>query len=89
MDLVRPLVLDCPRLNVTILAEQLGPSPGGEVLRLIAFLHTIDKAANTVAAYVSAVSTLHNIKSLANPCDNYKVKRAIKGGTSGKSICRY
>ena len=36
-------------------------------------------AASTVAAYVSVVSTLHKMNPWQNPCDNYKVKRAIKG----------
>ena len=60
-------------------AEQTGPSPEAEVLRFIAHLHKSGKAASTVAAYVSAVSTLHKINHWQNTCDNYMVKRALKG----------
>ena len=50
-----------------------------EVLRFIAYLSRNRKAASTISAYVNAVANYHKMNDWENPCEAFKVKRALKG----------
>ena len=50
-----------------------------DIVRYIAFLTIQRKAPSTINTYVSAISTWHKRHRYADPCDDYDVKRAVKG----------
>ena len=51
-----------------------------EVTRFIAWLSLQKRAPSTISAYVSAISNWHKTRGLADPCENFRVKKALKGG---------
>ena len=59
-------------------ASDRAASPA-EVIRFIAYLSVQKKAPATINTYVSAVSTWHKMHVFIDPCDDFKVKRALKG----------
>jgi hypothetical protein len=59
-------------------ASERAASPA-EVIRFIAYLSIQKKAPARINTYVSVVSTWHKMHVFIDPCDDFKVKRALKG----------
>ena len=51
-----------------------------EITRFIASLSLQNKAPSTISAYVAAISTWHKSLRLPDPCDDFIVKKSLKGG---------
>lgn len=62
-----------------------GAANAVEMVRFIASLSLERKAPTTIAAYVSAVSNWHKTNRWDDPCDDFLVKKALKGGSKRKS----
>ena len=56
------------------------PASALEVRRFIAFLSLKNKAPTTIAAYVSAISNWHKTLLFEDPCNDFTVKKSLKGG---------
>jgi len=64
---------DCPDINAA--ANTI------DVTRFIASLSLQNRAPSTISAYVSAISYWHKTLGLADPCEDFRVKKALKGGS--------
>ena len=56
------------------------PANHVEITRFISTLSIENKAPATIAAYISAISNWHKTQEYEDPCDNFLVKKALKGG---------
>ena len=56
------------------------PADAREIIRFIALLSLKKKAPSTITAYVAAISNWHKTNSFEDPCTNFLVKKALKGG---------
>jgi site-specific recombinase XerD len=54
-----------------------------DVIRYIAFLSILKKAPTTINTYVSAISTWHKMHKYVDRCEDFNVKRVIKGVAKG------
>ena len=51
-----------------------------EITRFISYLSLQNKASTTISTYVSAISTWHKSLRLPDPCNDFIVKKSLKGG---------
>ena len=58
-------------------------SKPAEIIRYISYLAIQKKAPTTISTYVSAISTWHKMHNYVDPCEEYHVKRALKGVAKG------
>ena len=62
-----------------------GPASQLEITRFISHLSLSSKAPSTINSYVCAISTWHKTNNWDDPCTSFRVKRALKGASRGKS----
>ena len=74
MDCLKKFRIECGCTNIS------GPASSLEVRRFIASLSLKHKAPSTIAAYVSAISNWHKTLLFDDPCDDFNVRKSLKGG---------